>query len=98
MYIVGPPSRMHFSHADAAKRALVAALFEHKPTARRILHYQTGRKPIATDGRCSKRGAPHVDKRVVGGRRRRLRKFLCGLVMFLDVQVRRFVKLRPWPG
>ena len=42
--------------------------------------------------------SPHVDKRVVGGRRRRLRKFLCGLVMFLDVQVRRFVKLRPWPG
>ena len=30
------------------KPALVAAPFEHKPT-RGVLHYQTGRKPAATD-------------------------------------------------
>ena len=63
-HLEGSPSRMHFSHVDAApKRALVAAPFEHKPIHSQRHSPQLGRKPTA-NGLCLGR---HVARRQARG-------------------------------
>ena len=68
IYIESPPSRLHFSYADAAPKAgMVAAPFEHKPTDSQTHSPLPNCEETNCNGLCLGRLGRHVARKQARG-------------------------------